>query len=166
MTFDSQILLPKNDKDKYKLIYSIENQKKRISRKILKLDENNQYGNAMTKPLPYDCIKKASKIPSFLEFNKILDSISDTDKIGHLFIADIKFHNKNEKTMLFNEIYTPIFEKNKVIQAHQRSVPQLMLIINRDEKRDLVRSFKVNAKIHSTLEEKNSFPSMRSIFTF
>ena len=130
------------------------------------MDENNQYGNAMTKPLPYDCIKKASKIPSFLEFNKILDSISDTDKIGHLFIADVKFHNKNEKTMLFNEIYTPIFEKSKVIQAHQRSVPQLMSIINRDEKRDLVRSFKVNAKIHSTLEEKNSFASMRSIFTF
>ena len=26
--------------------------------------------------------------------------------------------------MLFNEIYTPIYEKNKVIQAHQKSVLQ------------------------------------------
>ena len=43
----------------------------------------------MTKPLPYSCIKKASKIPSLLEFNKILDRISDTGNIGHLFIVDI-----------------------------------------------------------------------------
>ena len=62
--------------------------------------------------------KKVSKVPFLLEFNRILDNISDRDKVGHLFIVDIKFHNKNEKTMLFNEIYTPIF----VIQMHQRSV--------------------------------------------
>ena len=30
---------------------------RRIKPKILKLDENNQYGNAMTKPLPTGCIK-------------------------------------------------------------------------------------------------------------
>ena len=47
----------------------------------------------------------------------ILNGLSYTDKIGHLFIVDIKFHDKNEKTMLFNETYTPIFEKNKVIQV-------------------------------------------------
>ena len=29
-----------------------------------------------------------------LEFNQILDSIFHEDTIGHLFIADIKFHNK------------------------------------------------------------------------
>ena len=75
------------------------------------MDENNQHGNAMTKPLPYGCKKKVSKVPFLLEFNMILDNISDRDKVGHLFIVDIKFHNKNEKTMLFNEIYTPIFEK-------------------------------------------------------
>ena len=85
---------------------------------MLKMDENNQYGNAMTKPLPYDCIKKASKVPSLLEFNMILDSISETDKVGHLFIVDIKFNDKNEKTMLFNEIYTPIFEKKKRLFKH------------------------------------------------
>ena len=106
LTFDFQILLPKNYRDKIKLIYSLQNQKK-ISTKISKMDENNQYGNARTKPLPYSCIKKTSKIPSLLEFNRILDRISDTGKNGHLFIVDIKFHNKNEKRMLFNELYTP-----------------------------------------------------------
>ena len=81
--------------------------------KILQVDENNQYGNAMTKPLPYGCIKKSKKVPSLLEFNIILSNLSHEDKIGHLFLVDIKFHDKNPKTMLFNEIYTPIFEKKK-----------------------------------------------------
>ena len=131
------------------------------------MDENNQYENAMTKPLPYGCIKKASKVPSLLEFNMILGSILDTDQVGHLFIVDIKFRDKYEKTMLFNEIYTPIFEKKrKFIQAHQKSVLQLMLLINRDEKKDLVRAFKANAKIHLTLEEKKLFPYMQSISIF
>ena len=45
------------------LIYRIKTaaggyENKRISTKILKMDENNQYGNGMMKPLPYGCIKK------------------------------------------------------------------------------------------------------------
>ena len=66
----------------------------------------------------------------------ILHSISDTDKIGHLFLVDIKFHKKNEKAMLFHEIYTPIFRKNRVIQAQQKSVLQLMSVISRNEPLD------------------------------
>ena len=60
------------------------------------MDENNQYSQAMTKPLPYDCIKKM-KTPVMLEFDRILDRLSNEDSIGHLFIVDIKFHNKNPK---------------------------------------------------------------------
>ena len=46
----------------YKVFYNlklgkIKAQKKRVIGKILKMDENNQYGNAMTKPLPTGCIK-------------------------------------------------------------------------------------------------------------
>ena len=47
----------------YKL--KIENekaQKKRVITKILKLDENNQYGNGMTKPLSTGCIKDDSDV--------------------------------------------------------------------------------------------------------
>ena len=61
LAFDSQILLPKNRTDNYKLIYDVKinniKQKKTVTTKILKMDENNQYGNAMTKPVPYGCIK-------------------------------------------------------------------------------------------------------------
>ena len=40
------------------------------------MDENNQYGNAMTKPLSYGCIKKLKKTPSLCEYNIILSSLS------------------------------------------------------------------------------------------
>ena len=78
------------------------------------MDGNKQYGNAMTKPLPYGCIKKGGNDPSLYEFNKILNNISREDKIGHLFIVDIKFLQEDEETLLlFNEIYTPIIRKIK-----------------------------------------------------
>ena len=67
----------------------------------------------MAKPLPYGCIKKQEHPPSLTEFNRILDKISYADNIGHLFIVDIKFNNVNPKTLLFNEIYPPIFENKK-----------------------------------------------------
>ena len=70
-------------------------QTKRISSKKLKMDENNKYGMAMTKPLPYGCIKKSKRPPSLLEFNKILKEISHEDPIGHLFVVDIKFSEIN-----------------------------------------------------------------------
>ena len=99
-------------------------QTKRISSKILKVDENIQFGQAMTKPLPYGCIKKQEHVPSIIEFSKILDKISHEDNIGHLFIEDIKFHNVNSKALLFNEIYPPIFEKNKNMELYERSTLQ------------------------------------------
>ena len=45
--------------------------------------------------------KKAPKVTSLLEFNMILDRISHEDNVGHLFIVDIRFHNKNEKNDTF-----------------------------------------------------------------
>ena len=59
------------------------------------MDENNQYGQSMTKPLSYGCNKKQDHVPSLLKLNKILDRILHEDSIRHLFIVDIKFHYKN-----------------------------------------------------------------------
>ena len=47
-------------------------------------------------------------------------------------MVDIEFLDINEKTSLFNEIYPPIFEKNKKISPHERSTCQ---IISRAEKK-------------------------------
>ena len=121
------------------------------------MDQNNQYGQAMTKPLPYSCIKKM-KTPSLSEFKRILSSFSHEDKIGHSFVLDIKFHYKNPKTMLFNEIYTPIFEKNKIVQARERSTIQLMRFLSRNDKKDIINNFKCTAKTHSTLHGKKFIP--------
>ena len=104
----------------------------------------------MTKPLPYGCIKKQKHPPSLLEFNRILDKISHEANIGHPFIVDIKFHNKNPKTMLFNEIYPLIFEKNKKIEPFERSALQLMNILVRNEEKDKINNFSYTSKTYST----------------
>ena len=57
MAFDTELFL--KDLDNKKVIFKTrDGQLKRFSSKIIKMDENNQYGFAMTKPLPYSCIKK------------------------------------------------------------------------------------------------------------
>ena len=43
---------------KVKFDYQKKHERKRVVTKILKLDENNQYGRSMTKPLPTGCIKE------------------------------------------------------------------------------------------------------------
>ena len=83
LAFDTQILL--SSKENEKAIFDLEineqRQIKRVSTKILKMDENNQYGQAIMKPLPYGCMKKQKHVPSLLEFNKMLDRISHEDSI-------------------------------------------------------------------------------------
>ena len=58
LAFDTGVLL--NDNNEEKVLFDLDTdgkkQTRRISYKILKMDENNQYGMAMTKPLPYHCI--------------------------------------------------------------------------------------------------------------
>ena len=61
-------------RDDLKVVYSLKLddeknfQKKRVISKIIKFDENNQYGYAMTPPMPTGCIKQDNS-PSWLEFN-------------------------------------------------------------------------------------------------
>ena len=52
--------------------------KKRVLTKILKCDENNQYGHGMTKPLPTGCIKDSGDI-SWWTFNTLLEKVSLED---------------------------------------------------------------------------------------
>ena len=91
----------------------------RIITKILKLDKNNQYGYAMTKPMPTDCIKKHFSL-SWLKFNLLLETVNLDDEIGHLFVVDIKLDEKRatEREYMYNEIISPIFEKQKILEAN------------------------------------------------
>ena len=143
LAFDSQILLPNltdkidlennplNKDFNYKIVYNLkinnEKIKKRVITKILKLDENNQYGNGMTKPLPTGSIKDNDDISS-KTFNFFLEKVSFGNTIGHLYIVDIKFDIKNatEREFAYNEIYPPIIEKQRIIDPCERSVFQLL----------------------------------------
>ena len=146
LAFDTQILLPNLPKLKpnldfennpmskdfnYKVVYNLKlgknkTQKKRVISKILKLDENNQYGNGMTKPLPTGCIKDDSDI-SWVSFNFLMETVDFKDTIGHLYIVDIEFDYENAtEEMMVYEIYPPIIEKDKIIDPCGRSVFQLL----------------------------------------
>ena len=104
---------------------------------------------AMTKPLTYGCIKKQKKFPDLKQFIFILQNLLIDDKIGYLFVVD-----------KLNEIYTPIFEKNKTIKPYERSV------LMKNEK-DYLNTFKFNEKTLSTIKNKKiSFLFMPNIFTF
>ena len=110
---------------KLNMIYKIRNkendnyEEKRLVAKTLKMDESNQYGNAMTKSLPTDNINRSKKTPTLRGFTLLIEGILDEDKIGHLFLVDIEFSEQkaSEKHLLFNQIYTPIFEKKKVLPS-------------------------------------------------
>ena len=102
----------------------------------------------------HGCIKKRDRPPTLAEFNKILDEISHKDSTGHLFIVDIKFNNVNPKALLFNELHPSVFEKNKKLEPYERSTPQPLSIMLRNEGKDKINSFPYYSKTHSTLKEK------------
>ena len=173
LAFDTEILLPNNTssaddaavtKDQnYKICYDlkldddVEQQKYRVISKILKLDENNQYGFAMTKPMATGCIKDDYDL-SWKTFNFLLESVTLDDPIGHLYVVDIElnFDRLTPKQKVYNEICPPIIEKKKVIDIYERSTHKLLehyeLINNK------VKSYTPTKKAHATLFQKKCFP--------
>ena len=150
MAFDTDLFLkdPENEKVIFK---TAEGQLKRFSSKIIKMDENNQYGQAVTKPLPYGCIKRKDKVLSLVELSELLKSVTLDDNIGHLFTVDMEFSDVNPKTLLFNEIYPPIFEKNKKISPHECSTVQIMSRAQKKKNKDEISALPFNSKTHATL---------------
>ena len=121
LLFDTEILLSNvENRDKnnwkdysYKDTYNLkldEEEKystKRVISKILKLDENDQYGFSMTKPMPTGSIKK--KVPRWRVFKLLLETVDLDDPIGHLFVVDMKVQaiydkHKIEKCFLYQSL--------------------------------------------------------------
>ena len=171
LAFDTQILLPKftNKNEEvetdfnFKVAFNIQLQEndrehKRVITKILKLDENNQYGHGMTEPLPIGCIKNNYDL-SFQTLNFLLEGIDlEKDKQGHLYIVDIEFDFKNatKQQLTYNEIYPPIIEKQKIIDPCERSTYQLLEQLVMGEKEP--KSYKKTAKAHANLFKKCFIP--------
>ena len=129
----------------------------RIISKIIKFDENNQYGHAMTKPMPVGSIKE--KEADWLKFNLLLEKVDLDDEIGHLFLVDIEFHQHKAtpRQMLYNEIFLPIVEKKKTLDANERSVFQLFELYSETEKHN-PKSYKLSSQSQATLMPKKYIP--------
>ena len=178
--FDTEILLPKFSKleyakmnidesfkayknQNYKVGFSLklDNDKKtkeyRVISKIIKFDENNQYGFAMTKPMPVGAIKE--KEASWTEYNLLFEKISLDDKKGHIFVVDIEFDylHATDCQIMYNEILPPFIEKNTKIEPNERSVYQLLELYSEDN-RGNPKNYKVSAKAHSNLLAKKFVP--------
>ena len=80
----------------------------------------------MPKPMPTGSIEK--KVPTWPEFNLLLETVDLDDSIGHLLVGDIFFEYKNatQKQRIYNEIYPPIIEKQKMLDPNEGSVYQLI----------------------------------------
>ena len=89
----------------------------------------------------------------------LLQKVSLDDQIGHLYVVDIKFdHTKATKNeIVYNEIYLPIIEKQKIIDPCERSVYQLIEQYAATEKEN-PRTYRATKKAHATLfkKKKNS----------
>ena len=156
LAFDTGIFL--KDVENEKVLFTDGQQRvRRFSSKIIKMDENNQYGFAMTKPLPYGVIKKKKVLPTLEELEQILANVTLNDKLGHLFVVDIVFDKVNEKTLLFNELYPPIFEKDKKIEPYERSCTQIMCAMQITSKGKM-STMQHTSKTHATLRKKNFIP--------
>ena len=123
-------------------------EKKRVITKILKIDENSQYGNGMAKPLPTGCTKGNSDI-SWETFNFLLEKVDFEDTISHLYIAGIEFDKKKKN-------YPPIIEKQKIIDPCERLVFQLLEQYIEGEKGP--KFYRSSAKVHATFLKKNFLP--------
>ena len=99
----------------------------------MKLDENNQYGFAMIKPIPMGCI----------------------NPVGHLFVVELSFNYEEAalRQRVYNEIYPSIIEKQKVIDLAERYVYQLMEQYTESDDRK-PRSYCSTKNAHATLFQK------------
>ena len=69
----------------------------------------------MTKLLPTGYLKTDDDI-SWKTFNYLLEKVSLDAKIGHLYVVDILLDvaNATPEQKVYNEIYVPIIEKQKL----------------------------------------------------
>ena len=79
----------------------------------------------MTKPIPTGCIKEESV--SWIKFNLLLEKVDFNDEIGHPFVVDIEFNyqNASPKQIMYNEIFPPITDEQKKLDANKRSAFQI-----------------------------------------
>ena len=103
----------------------------------------------MTKPMPTSCIKEHPS-PSWLKFNLLLETVDSDDETGHLFVADIEFDKKKdtERKHMYNGIIAPVIEKQKIMEANERSIYQLLELYGKTD-RNNPKAYSCAKKYHA-----------------
>ena len=60
------------------------------------------------------------------KFNMLIETVDLDAKVGYLFLVYTNFNleKANAKTLMYNEIYTSIFEKQKILDPTEKAVFQ------------------------------------------
>ena len=119
--------------------------------KLVKFEENSQYGYDMTKPLATDYFKQEK--PTLKDFNMSLETVSLEDKTGHLIVVDIGLEARK---LIYDELYTPIFKKQKILDSSEKSVFQLSENIRMGKIFEML-PFKGTKKVTPLCSKKFSF---------
>lgn len=146
-----------------KPIYSLrldgetESCKRRVFSKNFKLDENNQFGFAMTKPLPIGVFKCKQEVSMEILDNSV-DRFDPNSKIGEIFVVDIEFDSYDvPREKMYNEVFPCIFESKSKVTVDNRSLYQLLSTMSTGKMVDVLK-LKATEKTHATLRPKKRLP--------
>ena len=89
-----------------------------------------------------------------VDINKLIESVDLKDDIGHLFVVNLFFNakNANEKQLLYQEVFPPVIEKQKILEAYERSTYQLLELF--DKTKEEPKSYRCTPKSHANLFPK------------
>ena len=89
----------------------------------------------------------------------LLETVDLGDKIGHLVVVDIEFDKERatEREYMYNKILPPIIVKQKILEANEQSVCQLLELFCKtsDSK---PKSYRCMTKSHTTIFPKKFIP--------
>ena len=105
----------------------------------------------MTKPLATDYFKQEK--PTLKDFNMSLETLSLEDKNGHLIVVGIRL---DARKLIYDELYTPIFKKQKILDSFEKSVFQLSENIRMGKIFEML-PFKGTKKVTPLCSKKFSF---------
>ena len=108
----------------------------------------------MTKPMLTGYIKEHPS-PSWLTFNLLLETVNLDKEFGHLFVVDIKFHEKRstEREYKYNEILPPIIEKQTNSEAYELLVYQLLELMQKTSD-GVPKTYRCTKQSHATMFPK------------
>ena len=131
----------------------------------MKLDDNNQYGIAMMKPVPIGIFKKKPSVSMDI-LNKSIESFDLNTKIGESFLVAIEFEAYDDpRKKMYNEEFPCIFEPKSKVPVDRRSVYQL-LSTRKTGKREKILKYKATEKTHATHRPKKRFPIYKDYIHF